>query len=219
MIDKIKQILKKYGAWIIVFISILIVLKIAREIFEDEIMYIDTWFYETFIQTIRNNTLTKIMKLITSFGNSRMIILLTFFSFFICSNKRKSICIGLNALITTIINLTLKNIVQRKRPSEIFLIIESGFSFPSGHAMISMAFYGFIIYLISQKVKDKTKRNIIIIPLVILILLIGFSRIYLGVHYFSDVVAGFLTSLAYLIIFIKVSKKYIQGGIKKNEKK
>ena len=100
------------------------------------------------------------------------------------------------------LNQILKYIVQRNRPEGYRLIDESGYSFPSGHSMVSTAFYGFLIYLVIKKVKNKYLKNFLVILLSILIILIGFSRVYLGVHYASDVIAGFFISIAYLILFI-----------------
>ena len=82
------------------------------------------------------------------------------------------------------------------------MVEESSFSFPSGHAMASMAFYGLIIYFIDKNMKNEKLKKIISISLSILIFLIGISRIYLGVHYASDVIAGFAISIVYLILYI-----------------
>jgi undecaprenyl-diphosphatase len=105
----------------------------------------------------------------------------------------------------------LKNIFQRERPAEFRLVNATGYSFPSGHSMVSTAFYGFIIYLIWKLEKDPTRRWIGIIGLSLLILGIGISRIYLGVHYTSDVVAGFLISIAYLVVYIRIVGPNLTG--------
>ena len=99
------------------------------------------------------------------------------------------------------------------------IIEESGYIFPSGHSMASMAFYGFIIFLVWKYVKTN-KKWIYTIVLSLLILLIGISRIYLGVHYASDVLAGFILTLAYLIIFTAIidSKLEIETKVKKDDK-
>ena len=73
--------------------------------------------------------------------------------------------------------------------------------------MISMAFYGFLIYLIYKNIKNKYLKTTLIIILSLLIIAIGISRIYLGVHYLSDVIGGFLISIFYLIVYIKLIKK------------
>lgn len=74
--------------------------------------------------------------------------------------------------------------------------------------MVSMAFYGYIIYLIYHKMKNPYLKYTVCFFLSMLIVLIGISRIYLGVHYASDVLAGFCVSIAYLIVFTTVTKKY-----------
>lgn len=85
--------------------------------------------------------------------------------------------------------------------------MQVGYSFPSGHSMVSMAFYGFLIYLIYNNIKNKYIKWILISSLSILIILIGISRIYLGVHYTSDVLAGFLLSISYLVIYTRIVKE------------
>lgn len=85
----------------------------------------------------------------------------------------------------------LKNLIHRARPAG-GLVNESSFSFPSAHAVISVVFYGFIIYLLLPKIKNKKLKALKIFAVSLLILLIGFSRIYLGVHYLSDVLTGYI---------------------------
>ena len=124
--------------------------------------------------------------------------------------------ISLNLILITLLNILLKNIVQRPRPIDYRLIEEVGYSFPSGHSMISMAFYGFIIFLIFRYGKNKNKVFWEVL-LGIIIFLIGISRIYLGVHYASDVVAGFLIAIFYLFVYITVILKINNHLILKNK--
>jgi undecaprenyl-diphosphatase len=138
------------------------------------------------------------------------------------NDKKKASLISINLILVFLINTLIKWIVHRPRPDEIMrLIEESGYSFPSGHSMISMAFYGYITYLIYKHVKDKKKRTIYCLLLLFLIFMIGLSRIYLGVHYLSDVLGGFALSVSYLMIFIIISPKILDriNGRKKNGKK
>lgn len=94
---------------------------------------------------------------------------------------------------TEIVVILLKFLVNRERPdSAIAYYIETSKSFPSGHAAISVAFFGFLIYYLVRHLTKRYQKNLVIILGVLLILLIGFSRLYLGVHYLSDVLGGFL---------------------------
>ena len=88
------------------------------------------------------------------------------------------------------------------------LIDESGYSFPSGHSMVGIAFYGMIIYITYKLIKKVWLRRIFTISLAVLIALIGFSRIYLGVHYPSDVIAGFAFGYMFLILFLLIARKH-----------
>ena len=135
-----------------------------------------------------------------------MLIILTILLTIFTKDKKIAFAIPINLIIVTMLNQILKNIVQRPRPIGYRLIDENGYSFPSGHSMVSAAFYGLIIYFIWKNVKNKKLRNISCILLSFLIVFIGLSRIYLGVHYASDVLGGFIISIAYLIIFTTTYK-------------
>ena len=121
--------------------------------------------------------------------------------------KKIGISIIINLGLSAVINFIVKNIIQRPRPIGHRLINETGYSMPSGHSMVSMAFYGYLIYLIYKYVKNKNLKISLIVFLCLLIILVGLSRIYLGVHYTTDVLAGYLLGISYLIIFVFVIKK------------
>ena len=96
------------------------------------------------------------------------------------------------------------------RPVGYRLVNAHGYSFPSGHSMVAMGFYGYLIYLTWDITKHHSKTFLKVAMTVILtsmILFIGLSRIYLGVHYASDVCAGLLLSFAYLIVFVAIYEK------------
>ena len=98
-------------------------------------------------------------------------------------------------------------IIARPRPDILRLVYETGYSFPSGHAMVATGFYGFLIYIANKKIKNKALRRCITILLTLLIFLIGISRIYLGVHYATDIIGAFIIGIIYLVIFINILKK------------
>lgn len=208
---RVLDIILNNKRWIIVFIALIVFFAILEDVFEEEILMIDTVVYKFAVEFLRNDILTVIMKIITSFGNAIPVLLIAIIIIINTKDKKMPIWIILNLFFATVLNQILKYIVQRNRPEGYRLIDESGYSFPSGHSMVSTAFYGFLIYLVIKKVKNKYLRNVLVILLGILIVLIGFSRVYLGVHYASDVIAGFFISIAYLIVFITM----ISDGIKK----
>ncbi len=186
--------------WILALVCAIILVFVIENIFDNEIKSFDMKIYSVISKAISSNT-TQIMKIITAMASAGVLcaICLTVLAFI--KNKKYGFIISLNIFISTILNLILKNIFERPRPEGYRLIEESGFSFPSGHSMASMAFYGLIIYLIFKKVRNNYIKWISISLLSILILLVGISRIYLGVHYASDVIGGFCFSIIYLICF------------------
>ena len=221
MLNKIRKILKNNYKWIILLICVIIFYAILEDIFEYEKLKLDIIIYNIIVLKLRTESLTKIMGILTNFGGAYMLIGLAIMITIFSKNKKTAFIIDLNLIIITIFNLILKNIIQRPRPEGYRLIAESGYSFPSGHSMISMAFYGLIIYMIWKTMKNKKLRNIVCVLITILVTLIGISRIYLGVHYASDVIGGFVVSIAYLIVYVSITKtilKIEREDNKKNEK-
>ncbi len=160
-------------------------------------------FVYNMLMSIKCTNVTNVFKIITTLGNTRFIIfsniiIVIFYAFI---KKNSLLLIPFSSILSPIINNILKFIFRRPRPDEIYrLITESNYSFPSGHAMISILFYGSIIVLINRSnIKHKKVLNTLII---LIILLIGITRVYLGVHYVSDVIGGYLISLS-IIVLIK----------------
>lgn len=209
MKDKIKEFITKDLKWIILFICLIGFLALAEDVFHKEIMNGDIIGYEIISKFLISDFVTPIAKFITNFGGAIFLIVLTIVLFIVIKNKKIGVSIFSNLVIVTILNQLLKGILQRPRPTEYRIIEETGYSFPSGHSMISMAFYGYLIYLIYKYVKNKYIKWISIVVLSLLICTIGISRIYLGVHYTSDVLGGFLISISYLVIFISAVNKFI----------
>lgn len=186
---------------LLVIITLLIyLLKIEGLESFDNIIY-------NFISIFINEYTTRFMIFITNFGDYLYITILIIILFIFIKNKWIGILITINSINSTIINKILKSIFVRPRPDVLRLIKQGGYSFPSGHAMACMSFYGLLIYLIYNSNFKTKSKVILIIFLSLLILLIGISRIYLGVHYPSDVIAGYIISIIYLIIFISIVNK------------
>ena len=195
--------------WVILFLCVIIFLIIAENVWNQEMMILDIKGYELISKYLISDFTIPIAKIITQFGGAILLITIAILSLIIIKNKKVGIAIFSNLAIISFLNWILKVIVQRPRPTDFRLIDQSGYSFPSGHSMISMAFYGFIMYLVYKKIDNKYLKWGLITFLGILIISIGISRIYLGVHYTTDVLAGFLISIAYLMVFTNIAKKYI----------
>lgn len=199
--------MKKYLKWIVCLLSLAIFLILGYLVKIKGDIYLDTKIY-SFISKFINNNLTHIIKIITFLGSATFVISLTVLSLLFLKNKRIGIFMSIDLIVITIFQHILKPIFGRIRPVGVNLIEETSYSFPSGHSLTAMAFYGFIIYLIYKS--NLKYKKVYIILLSIVILLIGLSRVYLGVHFITDVLGGFTFSLFYLIMFIELTKKYLQ---------
>jgi len=197
--------IKEHRKKIIFAISFLLFIILTFTIFNKSINRIDTYI-ENIILNIRKDNLTNIMIIITNISSAYALTVITILLFVIIKNKKIPLSIFKNLIFVFLLSQLTKVILQRERPLGIDLIDATGFSYPSGHSMISMAYFGFISYLIYKKINHKIAKIFLILILFIIIFLIGFSRIYLGVHYLSDVIGGFLLSIAYLMIYINLNK-------------
>lgn len=209
MKEKIKEFIIKKWKWIVLFICLIGFLALAEDVFHKEIMNGDIIGYKMVSTFLISDFATPIAKFVTNFGGAIFLIVLTVLLVTIIKNKKIGLSIFANLTIVTILNQLLKRVLQRPRPTEYRIIEETGYSFPSGHSMVSMALYGYLIYLIYKYVENKYVKWILISLLSVLICLIGISRIYLGVHYTSDVLGGFLISISYLVIYISAVNKFL----------
>lgn len=180
---------------IIVFFIILLLVKFNNTLSIDNIIH-------NMVYNLKTNTLTNIMKIITFFASVKFTVIVSIIILLIGIFKRKILIIDLILLGEELIKIIMKNIIRRPRPPYMKEVIEKSYSFPSGHSMTATLLYGFIIYLVLKSNINKKLKYILTSLLYVLILLIIFSRVYLGVHYFSDCISGLLLSLGYLLIII-----------------
>ena len=209
MKENVIKFIKNNWRWMLLFICLIGFLALAEDVFHQEIMNGDIVGYDIVSKLFKFNVSTPIAKFMTNFGGAIFVISLTTILFFVIKDKKIGISIITNLGIVTILNQIIKFIMQRPRPTEFRIIEETGYSFPSGRSMVSLAFYGYLIYLIYKYINNKHLKRTLIIILSVLICIIGVSRIYLGVHYTSDVLGGFLISFAYLIIYIELVNKFV----------
>jgi len=166
---------------------------------------------------------TEVMEVITYLATPNFLIPanLILIAYFLFAKKHKwySIQIPVVAIGGVSLMVLLKYIFSRPRPLIPLLEPARGFSFPSGHAMMSFSFYGLLIFMVYENVKNPVLKWILIGFLFILIFLIGFSRVYLRVHYASDVIAGFAAGFIWIVVSLFVLKrveKYSQQKIDPN---
>jgi membrane-associated phospholipid phosphatase len=213
---------------LILFICALVIFTvIAYRIFKLQSQQFDFYVFDQ-VGTLVSPAMTSFMKTVTFFGNHTFLIpanlLLIIYFLFIKKHRWYSIKVPVVALGGVSLMFLLKQLFNRPRPLIPLLEPVSGLSFPSGHALMSVSFYGLLIFLAWDNSYNRKWKWIITFPLVLLILLIGFSRIYLRLHYFSDVIAGFAAGIIWLTLSIwsvrrieRFSKKKIDPLIMENK--
>lgn len=168
--------------------------KLAEDLLENELTRFDQ-IVINLLASLQGPQMTAFMKGVTQLGSSYVLIFVALIAMYFLLRRRRQYVEGLFILVALVggwgLDVLLKGLFQRVRPDINRLVEVSGYSFPSGHAMVSIAFYGMLAYMFFLNSKTIFYKIVIPIILIFLILLIGVSRIYLGVHYPSDVIAGF----------------------------
>jgi membrane-associated phospholipid phosphatase len=183
-------------------ISLIAFFLIANRIFRLKNEDFDATVF-SYIAQLTSEQVTSFMVFITFFATHRFLmpanILLILYFLFIRKHRWYSIKVPVVAIGSVALMLLLKIFFSRPRPLNPLLKEVTGFSFPSGHAMSSVTFYGLLIYITWHDVRSAGWRNFLIAFFIVVILLIGLSRIYLRVHYTSDVLAGFAMGVIWLV--------------------
>ena len=166
---------------------------------------VDTGFDDAvrqFFYDIRCDWLTPLVKLITYIGNWQTITALCLVLLALKSTRTTyGIPVSIGAIAVTALNKWIKSLVQRPRPDEaLHLIEQGGFSFPSGHSITGMFVFGMLIWLVRANVKERKTASLLTVLPAIPMICIGLSRIYLGVHYPTDVLAGWSLGIAVIIL-------------------
>ena len=169
-------------------------------------MIFDRYLLNFFIY-IRTEEISFFVLVITYFGGiatTFTVTVLSCLSFYIHNEKKEiqRLIISVFGSIFTV--FIIKNLIERPRPIEA-LYKESTSAFPSAHAAIAVSLYGFLLWHVYKQKKQRFK-NLLIATLAILIILLGISRLYLGVHYLSDVLAGYTVGFMWLSFSLGISK-------------
>lgn len=200
-------IINKKAVLAIIFLISLIVLLVLIK--TNAIYAFDMTIYNMLISNM-NESLTNFFKMITFLGGtsgiSAFCLLALIIGIILKKGKMGFLIFGCT-LVNWILNEVLKNIIQRPRPEILRLIPETSYSFPSGHTLASFSVCGILIYLILRSGLNRTIKIILTVFLTVFPILVGASRIYLGVHYASDVLGGILFALILLLMEIIIIEK------------
>ena len=190
---------------VILAVCAIVFVALLEDVLEGDLLRIDSAAYAVIVERLRADWLTPVMEAVSALATpvSLVVFLLVIVAF--APGKRPGACAATNLVLVFLLNQALKFAIQRPRPDGFQLAVEQGFSFPSGHSMVAMAFFGLLVWMVWHYESDRATRIGCAIAFSLVIVLVGVSRIYLGVHYASDVLAGFCVSLAWLAIYTRVA--------------
>lgn len=195
------------GSFLVV-LAVLLFLDLSKHVFTENILAFDRAVSET-VYSIRSPFLTAIMLFVTFLGGNIALFVgsVGIFLFLLVKRYRQEALLFIFTFSTGVfLNLLLKYVVARARPEIAPLINEIFYSYPSGHSMNSFVFYSLLAYLFYHFSRNLTLSILVGLGCLFLILLIGVSRVYLGVHYPSDVVAGYLAGIGWLLTVLVVQR-------------
>jgi len=209
-INKRKHIFTKYHLYALILniFSLYFFSKMIEDVVNMELVTnFDLWINSKIV-LLWGPSLNKIMLFITNIASSYHLFILSIILFGILVYKKKwyhSLLFLFSMILALLSELLIKLIIQRARP-ENALINVSGYSFPSGHATMAIIFFSLLLYSFKDDIRNEALKKSFIAANIVLFLLIGFSRVYLNVHWFSDVIAGFSLGLFWLTLLILMFK-------------
>lgn len=194
---------------VIASVCLLVFLVLLNRVLAGEIMALDRSAIALMVGHVRATWITPVMETI-SFMVTPVPLFACIFAVALAGRSRGVKGLGwfcaINLAGSTILNQVLKFAIQRPRPDVSLRLVDiGGFSFPSGHSMAAMAFFGLFVWLTWRYVRDGRLRAGLTALLCLMVVAVGFSRVYLGVHYASDVLGGFCASLIWLVAYTKIA--------------
>ncbi|WOD43482.1 phosphatase PAP2 family protein [Hwangdonia lutea] len=194
-------------ALVFVVVGINVFIELTETLTTDVLVQYDTMVTD-YIISFRSSALTNYFVFVTHvgdvYGYLTVLAISIFLSLVIFKRKKYVVQISVVLFLSALSNLVLKRFINRARPSIEHMVSVETLSYPSGHAMSAMAFYGFIIYLFYKFNMNGFIKFTAIFILSLLILSIGISRIYLGVHFPSDILGGFIAGAIWVVFCIVV---------------
>ncbi|MFD2248522.1 phosphatase PAP2 family protein [Pontibacter ruber] len=181
--------------------------ELTEDVIESEGMMTFDDGFSLFLYSMRTDQLSQVFYFFTLFGGREATYIVGGILTAIMLYRRRYVGILVFWLVMAGVGLSVqygKKYISRDRPSEIAFYAEHNHSFPSGHATTAISLYGMVAYFLCRHYTSYSKRVVILGTSAMLILIIGFSRIYLGVHYLTDVLAGFLLGAMWVLLGISL---------------
>jgi len=194
---------------VLFFAALVAFIWIAKYVFLDHKTAFDDRAF-TILSGWVSNVNTSVMEAFTFLGKVQFLVpahlLLTAWFLFVRKHRWYTIKVPVIGLSSGLLILGLKDLFDRPRPLTPLLEPVAGLSFPSGHALSSMTFFGLLIYFSWKRIKNQYLRWALSLLLLLVVFMIGLSRVYLRVHHASDVLAGFALGIIWLVISLRTLK-------------
>ncbi len=207
----LKDFLYKSRYYLIALLLFIILCVIVSSTLMDKVLYIDLKVMDYIRDNLVNDKLTVFFKIVTNLGSVWFFVGALILMLVVIKDKRYFSWSSRCLITTYLCSVALKNIFRRERPLSNLIEKPFDFAFPSGHTMCSVAFFGILMFIVLRRVKNKPLKIFLVTLLSLIILIVPFSRLYLGVHYLSDVVCGFICGLLCLLMFVnyvKIKKEF-----------
>lgn len=177
------------------------------KILNNTLPYVDQWS-RSFVESVQDTYLFSVARMITELGSQSFLIPFTIFTgvvlWVVLRDYLPALIFAGGTLVSHLINLFIKALVMRERPRLDIGANAEGYSFPSGHAMISIVCYGLLMYILTKKIRGKKSVLLMQYGFALLIALIGMSRVIINVHFLTDVLTGFMVGFLLLLAFIYI---------------
>ncbi len=197
---------------VVASVCAVVFLALLEDVMTVESMKLDRAAYWLIVQHLRTPMLTPIMESFSALATPVTLLALLVAVAAFAPGRRPGWCCAVNLGLVVLINQVLKFIIQRPRPDGFRLAAATGFSFPSGHSMVAMAFFGLLAWFVWRYEKDRRQRVLLLIAFAFIIFMVGLSRVYLGVHYASDVIGGFCLSIIWLALYTRLAVPLFLGN-------
>lgn len=190
--------------------SLLIFFIFTRETLQNEFLRIDLWFSHLLISA-RTPWLTHVMLFITSLGAQLTFVIAGLLSILLLlkNHKKEAMLFSLALIVGILITTSLKYEILRPRPEFTPLVLENSSSFPSGHSGNAFVFFSLLSFFSYHFFRNRKLTFQISFFSIICIMLVGISRIYLGVHYLTDVIAGYIVGFWWFILVLVIDRTFI----------